>query len=95
MASWDILPNALRRSSHAKKQFFWFLLQSATIDCKMNEYSWHPSEGLALFCSDEINSFFIAKLEIRNDRMEVNNLYMHDINAIGLKLLGSSLEPFL
>ena len=27
--------------------------------------------------------------------MEVNSLYIQDIKAMGLKLLGSSLEPFL
>jgi hypothetical protein len=95
MASCDILPNALRKSNHAKKEFFWFLLQSATTDCSVNECSWHPSAGFALFCSLEINSSFIENLDMRDDNMEVNSLYMHDIKAMGLKLLGSSLEPFL
>jgi hypothetical protein len=93
--SCEILPNVLRRSNHATKQFFWFLLQSPTTNWSVNECSWHLPAGLALFCSGEIRSFFIAKLEICEDSMDVNCLYMHDSRAIGLKLLGSSLKPFL
>ena len=69
-----MLPNAFLRSSHAKKQFFRFLLQSATIDCNVNVCSWQPSAGFALFWWDEIRSLLMAKLETRDERIDVKSL---------------------
>ena len=95
MASCEMLPNTLRRSNQAKKQFLRFLLQSAITDCRVNVCSWQPSKGLALFCCDECKLLLMAKFETRINKMDVNNLYKQDINAIGLKLLGSSPGFFL
>ena len=95
MASCKTLPNALRRSNQAKKQFLRFLLQSATTDCRVNVCSWQPFEGLALFCCDDNKLLLLAKFETRADKLDVNSLHRQDINAMGLKLLGSSSGPFL